>query len=181
MLKPHNASITSGPMRTKTLALVAAALSIAFLFDRFLMPAQPARWHPVTVEFCGFTNLSSGKCAILAIQNQSPKVLKLNNLGYTEFYQRPILGSGNDFRRYATGSNFVFQVGQRKNLTLPVSEEGGSWNVVFVFTRTGLQAELAEYLQKPHGMWVEVLPEILRNPWQIELRFYLNSKALART
>lgn len=173
--------MTSGPIRTKTLALVAVALSIAFLFDRFLLPAQPARWHEVTVEFCGFTNLSSGRCAILAIQNQSPKVLKLNNFGYTEFYMRPILGSGNDFRRYATGSNFIFQVGQRKNLALPVSEEGGGWNVDFVFTPTGLQAELAEYLQKPRGIWVKFLPELLRNAAQIEVRFYLNSKALART
>src|SRR5258708_30186308 len=175
MVRAGLAKISRTPRRTRMLAFVAMALSVAFLFDRFLLPAQPARWHPVTLAFCGFTNLQSGKCAIFAIQNQSRQVLKLRDFNYMEYYRRPVLGSGNTNRRFAAGTNFVFGVGQHANLALPVSEEGSSWNVYFEFAYTGFQAELAHYLQKPHGAWVRFVPEILQNPRQIEVSFYLSS------
>ncbi len=136
MFRAGLAKISRIPSRTRMLAFVAMALSVAFLFDRFLLSFPPARWHPVTVEFCGFTNLVSGKCAIFAIQNRSRKELKLRNFGYMEFYRRPVLGSGNNYRRFVAGTNFVFHTGQRAPLALPVSEEGSSWNVYFVFAYT---------------------------------------------
>jgi hypothetical protein len=138
------------------LAFAAMALSVAFLLDRFLLPSQPARWRPVTVEFCGFTNLQTGKGAIFAVQNQSRQVLKLKDFNYMEYYQRPVLGSGNTNRRFAAGTNFILQVGQRANLAIPVSKDGSSWNVYFEFACTGFQAELADYLQKAHGAWVRL-------------------------
>jgi len=159
------------------LAFAAMTLSVAFLLDRFLLPSQPARWRPVTVEFCGFTNLQSGKCAIFAVQNQSRRVLKLKDFNYMEYYQGPVVGSGNTNRRFAAGTNFVLHVGQRANLALPVSQEGSSWNLYFEFAFTGFQAELADYLQKPHGAWLRFVPGILQNTREIKVIFYLSSLA----
>ncbi len=174
MVRALAGKISRTPRRTRMLAFVAIALCVAFLFERFLLPNQPARWHPVTVEFCGFTNLQSGKCAIFAIQNQSRQVLKLRDFNYMEYYRRPVLGSGNTNRRYAAGTNFVLHVGQRANLALPVSEEGSSWNVYFEFTCAGLQADVANYLQKSQGAWVRFVPEVLQNTRQIKVIFYLS-------
>ena len=95
-----------------------------------------------------------------------------------EFYEPSIGGAGNAFRRYAVGTNFVFHVGQCRELALPVSEKGGSWTVYFGFVRNGLQTKLADYLQKPHGAWVRFVPDIVGNPRYVDVRFYLRPNAL---
>src|SRR5215471_3529221 len=152
-------AITRLPVRTRGLLLVATGLLVVLLVDCFFLPAQPANWRPATVAFCGFTNLPGGMCAILALENQSATLLKLGNIGYTEYYRNhyrnPVNNSFNRYRSYATGTNFVLQLRQRRNLLLPVSEEGSSWYVHLEFSRTGFQAELAESLQKIRSSWVE--------------------------
>jgi hypothetical protein len=179
MVRAVLATITRAPRLTRILASVALALFVVFVFDRMLLRADSALARPVIVEFCGFTNLSSGKCAIFAIQNQSQKVLKLTDLIYMEYYHRPILDSGNTSRRYVTGTNFVFYAGQGKRLSLPVSEVGGSWNVYFEFTQEGWRAELGAYLQRAHANWLEFLPKVLSGARPIKVVFYLSSQALA--
>ena len=176
MAKVGLAIVTRAPRRTKILALVALALSTALLLDWFLVPAEPAK--PVEVAFCGFTNLPGGKCAVFTLQNQSRRVMELRNFNYMEYYKRPVAGSGNASRRYTTGTNFVFLMGQRRDLALPVSEEGQFWKVYFEFERTGLQTKLANYLQTSQGVWVRFVPEMLRTPWNLEVVFCLRSDSL---
>ena len=156
------ACVSRLPVRTRLLLLVVTGLLIVLLVDRLFLPAQPANWRPATVAFFGLTNLPSGQCAILALENQSSTPLKLGNIGYTEYYSRTVINSFNRYRSYATGTNFVLQSGQRQQLFLPVSEEGTSWYVYLEFTHTGLQAKLAESLQKIRSRWIEILPESVR-------------------
>jgi len=141
---------------------VVTGLLVVLLVDRVLIPAQPPNWRPATVAFLGITNLPSGQCAILALENQSPAPLKLRNIGYTEYYRRPVNDSFNKYRSYATGTNFVVKSGQRQQLFLPVSEEGTSWYVSLEFREAGFEAKLAESLQRIRSRWVEILPEGVR-------------------
>lgn len=156
------ACVSPLPVRTGLLLLVVTGLLVVVLPNRLFFPAHPANWRPATVAFFGLSNLSSGQCAILALENQSPTTLKLRNIGYTEYYRRPVNNSFNKYRSYATGTNFVLQSGQRQQLFLPVSEEGTSWYVYLEFTHAGFQAKLAESLQKIRSRWVEILPEGVR-------------------
>jgi hypothetical protein len=141
---------------------VVTGLLVVLLVNRLFFPAQPANCRPATVAFFGLTNLPSGQCAILALENQSPTPLKLRNIGYLEYYRRPVNNSFNRSRSYAAGTNFVLQSGQRQQLFLPVSEEGTSWYVYLEFAHTGFLAKLAESLQKIRSRWVEILPEGVR-------------------
>ena len=156
------ACVSRLPARARLLLLVVTALLVVLLANRLFFPAQPSNWRPATVAFLGLSNLPSGQCAILALENQSPTPLKLGNIGYTEYYRRPVNNSFNRYLRYATGTNFVLQSGQRQQLFLPVSEEGTSWYVYLEFTHTGFRAKLAESLQKIGSRWVEILPEGVR-------------------
>lgn len=149
--------------RTRILFLVAGALLLVLLAHSFLFQAKFAKWPPATAAFCGFTNLPGGMCAILALENQSPTPLKLRNVGYLEYYRRRVNNSFNMTRSYTTGTNLVLQIGQRKRLFLPVSEEGTSWYVYLEFSPTGFRTKLAESLQQIHSSWVDFLPEGLRS------------------
>jgi hypothetical protein len=155
-------AITHLPVRTRGLLLVATGLLVVLLVNCFFFPKQPANWRPATVAFCGFTNQPGGMCVILTLENQSATLLKLGNIGYTEYYRIPVNNSFNRYRSYATGTNFILRLGQRRYLWLPVSEEGSSWYVDLEFSGTGLQAKLAESLQKIRSSWVKILPEWMR-------------------
>lgn len=144
------------------------------LVNRLVFPAQPANWRPATVAFFGVTNLPSGQCAILALENQSPTPLKLRNIGYLEYYRRPVNNSFNRPRSYATGTNYLLRAGQRQQLFLPVSEEGTNWFVSLEFTHAGFQARLAEALQKIRGRWVEILPEGVRTVRSAPVQLHLH-------
>jgi hypothetical protein len=174
MVRAGLAAISRLPARTRILLLVATGLLVVLLVNWFFFPAQPATWRPATVAFCGFTNLPSGMCAILALENQSSTLLKLRNISYHEYYRRPVNNSFNMARGYATGTNFILQTGQGKSLFLPVSEEGASWCVYLEFTHTGFQARLAESLQKSRSRWVEILPEGVRTVRSARVSLFLH-------
>jgi hypothetical protein len=153
---------------------VVTGLLVVLLVNRLFFPAPLANWRPATVVFFGLTNLPSGQCAILSIENQSPTPLKLGNIGYTEYYRRPVNDSFNKYRSYATGTNFVLKPGEPEQLLLPVSEEGTSWYVYLEFKHTGLRAKLAESLQTIRSRWVEILPEGVRTVRSAPMSLYLH-------
>ena len=156
----HHMSRTAVLYTALTLTIVVALVLL------YLLTPRAASSGAITVAFGGLTTNTGAPAALLSINNQSGRALKVMPHYSLETFDMPHYSSTNHIIgagfRLRTGTNLVLAPAHSATLVIPLPSDVNRCRVSFEFARANFQTQLAEYLQRPHGPWVKCIPESLR-------------------